>query len=300
MVPENEYKQHILEKIEEVANTSRQNTQAQLEFMASSLKQSSEASFEIIDQKIKLTKEELCEHINDKIEKNQHEIIDYVDASMRQVRDEIMTTINSRFNEMVEVLRERHVEPAPHAFTPTSNRETTVIDDMHLESTRQSIVQSPIEPMNQDNEHSTTSTGDIPTESQVPQRVQTARQSIVQSPIELFNKLPETQKNYFKNSIAPLLQRGLTKQDTMCRLCKETVSACYKMKHLLYCKEEANSLFLFDDNFKKIKDSFIFSKTKCDFCEKEFTGANSEKQWTEHNIIEHYSKHFAIIHKSLC
>jgi hypothetical protein len=79
---------------------------------------SNEATFQIFAKKIKLANEELCEHINDKIEKSQLEIIHYVDASIIQVREKIMTTIKRRFNKMVEVLRERHVETTPQVFTP--------------------------------------------------------------------------------------------------------------------------------------------------------------------------------------
>ena len=55
-------------------------------------------------------------------------------------------------------------------------------------------MQSPTEPIHQENAHNRTSTEDIQTEA--TPRIRSARRSIVQSPIELFNKLPETKKNY--------------------------------------------------------------------------------------------------------
>ena len=72
--------QLILEKIEEVANTSKLQVQDQLEIVANDLKQSNEASYQIIDQKIKSAKEVICQHINEKIEKS--------DSCLRRVANE--------------------------------------------------------------------------------------------------------------------------------------------------------------------------------------------------------------------
>jgi hypothetical protein len=109
-----------------------------------------------------------------------------------------------------------------------------------------------------------------------------------------FDDLPEEKKAYYLNEIAPLIKKGLDlPYDEQCPTCNRKYAKNHKDIHyLISCRYQSNKIVAFTGT-KKIKNSFIYNKINCEFCNKSFN------HLTDHNILEHYCSHFKKIYESL-